>query len=253
MKKKYLIHAFIIFSLLIFFQTGISCKESLENYPFSKGKAVVMNANNSTNTKLFIDENEDIIILPPPYKEGKMSVEQALWKRKSQRRFSSSRLDNETIGQLLWAAQGINRPERGFRTCPSAGATFPLITYAMTQQGVYRYYPDGHRIRKIISGDRRLSLSQAALEQKWVETAPLNIIFTAIPDRTSARYGSRGSMYVHMEAGHAAQNIHLQAVALGLGSVPVGAFIEARVTKIIGSTEMEVPLYIIPVGYPEGE
>ncbi|MCD4783570.1 MAG: SagB/ThcOx family dehydrogenase [Candidatus Eremiobacteraeota bacterium] len=186
--------------------------------------------------------------LPSALKKGKISLEEALWGRKSVRNFSIDKLDPDQIGQILWSAQGINRPGSRFKACPSAGATYPLTAYAVTADGIFEYIPEGHRIRKIADGDHRKSLSQAALGQGWVASAPLSVVITAVYGRTTGRYGDRGVMYVHMEAGHAAQNIHLQAVALGLGSVPVGAFSDDKVAKVMGCDRDEVPLYIIPVG-----
>lgn len=190
------------------------------------------------------------VSLTSPLKKGKMSLEEALWGRKSVRIFSVDKLDPDQIGQLLWAAQGINRLGSRFKACPSAGATYPLTAYAVTADGIFEYIPEGHIIRKIADGDWRKSLSQAALGQGWVASAPLSIVITAVYGRTTGRYGDRGVMYVHMEAGHAAQNIHLQAVALGLGSVPVGAFSDDKVARVMRCDRDEVPLYIIPVGYP---
>ena len=76
-------------------------------------------------------------------------------------------------------------------------------------------------------------------------------VFAAVQERTTGRYGSRGVMYIHMEAGHAAQNIHLQAVALGLGSVPVGAFDETGAEAALGVPAGQRVLYMVPVGRPE--
>lgn len=216
----------------------------------NQGEAKRMNETTETNELIGIDE--EIINLPTPDREGDVSVEKALWARKSVRRFLPRELTVKQISQILWAAKGINRPGKNQRTCPSAGGAYPLITYIAMGKGVYRYYPDGHRLRRIIREDKRKEISVAALEQEWVEKAPISIIITAIYERTTARYGKRGEMYVHMEAGHAAQNVHLQAAALGLGSVPVGAFIDARIAKIIKCTEQEIPIYIIPVGYEKG-
>jgi len=181
---------------------------------------------------------------------GETSVEKALKLRRSVRHFTNQPLTREQISQLLWAAQGINRPNQGRRTCPSAGATYPLNTYAVTSEGIFRYHPKDHKLEEVKKGDYREQLSRAALSQQWVAKAPLDIVFTAVYERTTGRYGNRGIRYVHMEAGHAAQNVHLQAVALNLGSVPIGAFEDDKVSEVIECDAQEVPLYIIPVGYP---
>ena len=189
-------------------------------------------------------------ILPEPRTKGNVSVEEAISNRRSVRSFSSIPLTDKMLSQLLWSAQGITDTRRRFRAAPSAGATYPLETYVVTAEGVFHYLPDKHALEEIRKGDVRKYLSKAALGQPWVQTAPVSVVFAAVPERTTRRYGQRGYMYIHMEAGHAAENLHLQAVALGLVSVPVGAFDDAEVSKVLGLPKGETPLYIIPVGRP---
>jgi len=187
-------------------------------------------------------------ILPEPTTKGNMSVEEAISLRRSVRTFSGSALTDNELSQLLWSAQGITEKRRRFRAAPSAGATFPLETYLVTAEGVFHYVPAKHALEEIRRGDVRVDLSNAALGQQSVRKAPAIIVFAAVPKRTTGKYGRRGMMYIHMEAGHAAENIHLQAVALGLGSVPVGAFDDRDVAKIVGLPREEKPLYMVPVG-----
>lgn len=193
------------------------------------------------------------IVLPEPRLKGAVSLEEALQKRRSVREYSNEPLDITEITQLLWAAQGVTS-EWGGRTAPSAGATYPLEIYVVAgnvnglKLGVYHYIPSVHRLSGIREGDIRRELSEAALNQSWVASAPVSIVIAAVYERTTQRYGDRGIIYVHMEVGHAAQNVCLQAVALGLGAVPVGAFEDEKVKGIIRMTGKEAPLYIIPVG-----
>jgi len=140
--------------------------------------------------------------------------------------------------------------KRGFRAAPSAGATYPIEIRAVTPDGIFRYVPEGHKLIQEKTGDLRRELSQAALSQSFIAEAPCNFVISAVYERTTMRYGERGIRYVHIEVGHAAENIHLQAVALGLGSVPIGAFYDEKVTAVLDLPDNEVPLYIIPVGYP---
>ncbi|MBD3285425.1 SagB/ThcOx family dehydrogenase [candidate division WOR-3 bacterium] len=192
------------------------------------------------------------INLPEPI-ETKVSVEECLRTRRSIRSFTDDTLSTAQIATLLWSAQGITEETRGFRTAPSAGATFPLEAYLFTHNGVYVYNPSGHILNKVKDGDLRGDLCAAANNQAWVKAAPVSVVLCAVPERTSKRYGDRTMRYIYMEAGHAAQNIHLQAVALELGSVPVGAFDDDALSRLLGLHETEpetVPLYIIPVGKP---
>lgn len=196
-------------------------------------------------------EKKEVIKLPAPAEKGKISVEEALWRRRSVRKFKEKALTDKETGQLLWAGQGINRKKGSYRTCPSAGATYPLETYLVNEKGIYKYKVDDHSLVKVREGDYRQSLAEACLGQPWVAQAPASIVFTAFYERTVKGYGKRGEMYVHMEAGHAAQNVHLQAAALGMGSVPVGAMKEAEIKKVLETKGRETPLYVIPVGYPD--
>ena len=192
------------------------------------------------------------INLPAPPATGTMSLEGALAHRRSAREFVPGALTLAEISRLAWAAQGITASER--RTAPSAGATYPLEVYLVVGDaenlaaGVYRYLPRQHRLDAVAAGDIRLPLAAAALDQKWISQAAMVVIFAAVFERTTARYGLRGERYVHVEAGHAAQNLLLQAAALGLGATPVGAFNDAEVSHLLHLPGSEKPLYIIPVG-----
>ena len=188
--------------------------------------------------------------LPKPVLKGRMSVEEAVRLRRSVRSFKSDRLSLEQISQLCWVAQGVTDEKRGFRSAPSAGATYPLELYLLTADGVFRYLPERHALEQMADTDRREELARAALNQRFVAQAPAVFVFTAVLEGTARRYGRRAARYVHMEVGHASQNIHIQAVALGLGSVPVGAFDDEAVTDTLELAGGEVPLYIVPVGVP---
>jgi SagB-type dehydrogenase family enzyme len=193
------------------------------------------------------------ITLPPPRTESTTSLEEALLKRRSVRTYRGEPLTLTEIAQLLWAAQGITGAG-GLRTAPSAGALYPLELLVVAGEvedlppGVYRYNPDGHTLARAIEGDLRKDLTGAALGQEAVEEAPAVLVITAFPDRTTGKYGERGIRYVHMEAGHCAENVFLQAVSLDLGTVTIGAFDDRRVGEVLGLDPGEEPLYLMPVG-----
>lgn len=173
-----------------------------------------------------------------------------LAQRRSVREFSDQQLTLEELGQLLWAAQGITHPA-GYRTAPSAGALYPLEVYVITGEGIYHYEPEGHLLFLHKRGDFRPSLHRAALQQSPVLRALAVFLIAAVYDRTEAKYGKeRSPRYVHLEAGHAAENLLLQAVALDLGAVPIGAFIDDEVQEVLSLPEDHQPLYLIPVGHP---
>ncbi|MFZ2356470.1 MAG: SagB/ThcOx family dehydrogenase, partial [Candidatus Omnitrophota bacterium] len=159
----------------------------------------------------------------------------------------------EQISQLLWAAQGITgkKGSVGFRASPSAGALYPMELYLLTKDGLYHYLVQGHQLEQLGQGDLRSSLADSALGQGSISQAPVTIVICAVYPRVTLKYGERGIRYTHIEAGHLAQNIHLQAAALNLGSVPIGAFDDTQVKKVLSLPEDQEPLYIIPVGYSE--
>jgi len=168
------------------------------------------------------------------------------------------------LSQILWSAQGITGAGK-LRAAPSAGATYPLEVFAFVgkegviaseakqakaklQPGIYHYDVDSHSLLLHQPGDLREKLAEAALDQGLIANAPVDIVICALYTRTSYRYGRRGERYVHMEVGHVGENIHLQAVALGLATVEVGAFNDEMVRKVLGLEDQIKPLYIMPIG-----
>ncbi len=187
-------------------------------------------------------------LLPRPRQRGSVSLEETIGARRSVRTFVDSPLTRQEIAQLCWAAQGITDERRGFRAAPSAGATFPLTLYVATAEGVFRYQPVTHGLERHLVEDIRPALRRAALDQPWVERAPAVFVFAADSRRIAPRYGERAERYIAMEIGHAAQNLLLQAVALKLGAVPVGAFDDDDVSRVLRLPAPERALYIVPVG-----
>jgi SagB-type dehydrogenase family enzyme len=207
-----------------------------------------------------------VIKLPSSQLKGKVSIEEAISRRRSVRRYSSEPLDLLQLSQILWAAQGLTGT-RGLRAAPSAGATYPLEIFVVVakrgvvaseakqgaqelEAGIYHYEVDSHSLSLHRPADLRQELSRAALNQEFLVEAPVDIVICALFHRTSGRYGKRAERYVHMEVGHVSENIHLQAVALGLASVEVGAFDDEEVRAVLGVDEQTKPLYIMPLGAP---
>jgi len=195
-----------------------------------------------------------------------MSLEETIASRRSVRRYHAESLTLSQLSQILWSAQGITGAGK-HRAAPSAGATYPLEVFAVIgkqgviasgakqpqeelQAGIYHYDLDSHSLSLHQRGDLRRDLAKAALDQGFIIDAPVDIIICALYPRTSYTYGRRGERYVHMEVGHVGENIHLQAVALGLATVEVGAFDDEEVRKILGVEEQIKPLYIMPLGKP---
>jgi len=192
----------------------------------------------------------DVIHLPEPILRGCMILEESLAKRRSIREFSDEKLTLAEISQLLWAAHGVTEPQERLRTVPSAGALYPLEIYVALTDGFYHHLPHPHELQQLTPKDLRPGIARAALDQTFLYEAPALFVITAVFARTARTYGQDAVRYVSMETGHAAQNILLQAVALGLGGVPIGAFYEQRLRKVLALPADHEPLYVIPVGHP---
>jgi SagB-type dehydrogenase family enzyme len=207
---------------------------------------------------------QTIIKLPPPKLSGNASLEETILRRRSVRRYRGDPLNLSQLSQILWSAQGITGGEN-LRAAPSAGATYPLEIFVVVgkqgviaseakqapeelQAGIYHYEVDSHSLSLHKPGELRPDLARATLGEEFIMEAPVAIVICALYHRTSYRYGRRGERYVHMEVGHAGENIHLQAVALGLATVEVGSFYDEEVRKVLGVEEQIKPLYIMPLG-----
>ena len=198
------------------------------------------------------------IYLPSPSQKGIVSLEEAITRRRSVRDFTPEPLSQSQLSQILWSAQGISNTSSGYRTVPSAGATYPLEIFVVCGtncvegigDGIYHYNIDSHSLTLHYRGDVRLDLARVALNQEFIYEAPVDIIICALYERTTLHYGSRGERYVPIEVGHAGQNIYLQATALGLGTVAIGAFHDEEVREVLRLDKQYKPLYIMPVGKP---
>jgi len=194
-------------------------------------------------------EEKDLMNLPEPRLKGNVSVEEAINNRRSVRNYAPKKIDVASISQLLWAAQGITDKSRGFRSTPSAGALYPLEIYLVKDEGIYHYIPDGHKLELVSDKNVKKALVKAAHNQAFISEADIDIIVCGVYERAAVRYGDRAVRYTDMEAGHLAQNVFLQAIALGLDSVAIGAFSDSAVSEIVGLPKNSKPLYILPVGY----
>ncbi|MDY7018580.1 MAG: SagB/ThcOx family dehydrogenase [Chloroflexota bacterium] len=210
------------------------------------------------------------IKLPSPQLKGKTSLEEVIARRRSVRRYKPEPLTLLQVSQILWSSQGITEAGK-LRATPSAGASYPLEVFILIGKqaitassseakqslykedlsaGIYHYEVDTHSLRLHLQGDFRLDLARAALDQGFIASAPVDIVICTLYSRTCYTYGKRGERYIYIEVGHVGENIHLQAVALGLATVEVGAFNDEEVRKILAVEEAVKPLYIMPIGKP---
>ena len=199
--------------------------------------------------------NKGDIKLPRPDTTGSRTLEKVLFTRRSIREYNSRPLALDELTQLLWSCQGITSPD-GLRVTPSAGATYPLELYAAVANvnglapGVYHYLPgpkgNQHQLELVGEGNIGADLCRLSTTQDFIGTVPLNIIFAGVLERVRKQYGGRALRYTLLEAGHAAQNLHLQAEALGLGSVAIGYLDVAKVRPLLHTKA--IPLYMVSVG-----
>jgi len=204
--------------------------------------------------------NQDHMDLPMKVKlselkvSSKSRIEELIEKRRSVRKYTDRELSESVISRILWTAQGISS-EGGLRTSPSAGALYPLEIHVVAgevsglEPGIYRYIPEEHTLVQEIAGDMREKLSKAVLSQPMVKNTSVSIVISAVYPRITSKYGKRGIRYTHMEAGHAAQNVYLMGVELGIGTCAIGAFEDEEVRKVLKMPVNEDPLYIMPLGY----
>ena len=191
------------------------------------------------------------ITLPAAKTTGQMPLEEAIQKRKSVRKYSQKELTLEQVAQILWAAYGANPRAKNFvaRNVPSAGGIFPMTVYLLDRNGVYRSQPLIHSLALVKEGDKRKELSEAALGQGCIKQGSVDLGITSDVAKCAQRYGDRAQRYTDIEAGHIGQNVSLEAVSLGLGTVMIGAFNDEAVKDVLSIPDNESPLYIIPVGY----
>jgi len=236
-KKCYIIHVFIgITAIVMLLQ---SCAEPAQT--------VITPEITPENS-----EQDTTVKLPEPRYDSNISLEHSILQRRSIRNYTSEPLTLQEISQLLWAAQGIT-DGNDFRTAPSAGALYPLELYLVIGNvehltiGIYKYKPQEHILTKLNTSDVREKLAEV-VGASSLRGVAITIVIAAVYERTTTRYGDRGIRYVHMEAGHCAQNICLQATALNLGTVTIGGFSDTQIKETIGMSKNETPLYIMPVG-----
>ncbi len=207
--------------------------------------AVALSASAAFAQNTAAQSNATTIQLPQPSKSGGMAVTEALATRRSLRTFADRPLTPAEISQLLWAAQGVT-DDKGHRTAPSANAQYYLRIYLASADGFFEYVPSGHRLKKLQAQDVRAKLSA----QSAVKTAPFVLVIAGEFERAGEKYGAeKGAKVVNLEAGHVAENVLLQATALGLGAVPVAGFEPKDAQKAASLPAQHMPVYLLPVGH----
>jgi len=191
------------------------------------------------------------VALPAAAREGKMSLEETLAKRHSVREYTDRVFSDRELGQLLWAAQGVTRPD-GKRTAPSASARYPIELYVATPAGFFHYDPKEHQLERRAAGDVRPAISKAARGQKQIMQAAGVFIFTGVIERMTKKADDpRAWRSIYLEGGHSAQNLLLEAVALGFGGVPMGGFDDAQLQEAVSLPADHKAFYMVAIGQPK--
>ncbi|UCH58069.1 MAG: SagB/ThcOx family dehydrogenase [Candidatus Bathyarchaeota archaeon] len=211
--------------------------------------------------ELRAEEGQRIIPLPDPRELSLRGVDlrEVIERRRSVRVYSEQPFSLEELSWLLWACQGVKevvgRPVT-LRTVPSAGARHPFETYLLVNRveglepGLYRFLAIDHKLAVVnLKGGIGDRIVEVCLGQRFVETCAVTFIFAAVTYRTYWRYGERGYRYMHLDAGHACQNLYLAAEAIGGGACAIGAFVDEELNKVLDLDGVEqFAIYITTTG-----
>ena len=193
-------------------------------------------------------QETDAIKLPPPEMAGGMPLMQALKARHSTRAFSSKPLPPQVLSNLLWAASGVNRPDTGQRTAPSAHDWREIDVYAATAEGAFRYDPASHTLIRVATGDIR----HLTGVQDYVATAPLNLVYVANLKRMSEAGAEDKAFYSATDTGFVAQNVYLYCASAGLAVVVRGLIDRDALGAALGLGSHQKIILAQSVGYPDG-
>jgi len=198
-----------------------------------------------TTIGIFAQDLNPIQLSPPQFDRGKLLMA-ALKERKSQRSFSPRELPLDILSNLLWSACGINRPESGKRTAPSAVNWQEIDIYVAMQKGLYLYNPRKHSLDPLMAGDIRQDCGM----QPFMQRAPVNIIYVADFSRMGGQIQDK-IFYSATDAGFISQNVYLFCASEGLATVVLGLVKKEKLAKIMNLKEHQKVILTQPIGYPE--
>jgi nitroreductase len=187
------------------------------------------------------------IQLPKPRTEGGKPLMQALAARHSTREFAPRPLEQQVLSDLLWAAFGVNRPEKGGRTAPSAMNWQEIDVYVVTAEGAYLYDAKGNSLKQVAEGDQRA----AAGMQPFVKEAPLNLVFVADTTRMKRARPEQRETYAAADAAFIAQNVYLFCASEGLAVVVRASVDQATIAKALKLSPSQIVPLAQTVGYPK--
>lgn len=186
--------------------------------------------------------------LPPPHMEGGRPLMQALKLRHSTREFSPRALPAQVLSDLLWAAQGVNRPDSGKRTAPTARDWREIDVYVVTAEGVSVYEPATHSLRRVLDRDIRALTGT----QDFPATAPLNLVYVADLARMDTTEAHK-RLYSATDTGFIAQNVYLYCASAGLATVVRGSLDREALAATLGLKPGQEVILAQTVGYPTAD
>ncbi len=194
-------------------------------------------------------QDTGLIRLPPPETTAGMPLMQALKARHSTREFASRELSPQLLSELLWAANGVNRPDSGKRTAPSARDWREIDVYAVTAAGAYRHDPATHTLKRVATGDLRALTGM----QDFVAAAPLNLVYVADHKRVSdVDDAERKARFIAADTGFIAQNVYLFCASAGLATVVRGLVDREALGPALGLVRHQQIILAQTVGHPAG-
>lgn len=216
------------------------------NFVVAGAAVTVAGLTGNATASVTVQEGAKIALLPPN-QEGGMPLQEALAKRKTTRLYQEKMLDLQTLSDLLWSANGINRAD-GRRTAPSALNSQEILPYVMLKNGVYRYLPAENVLERVAEGDFR----KLAGNQEYTHTAPVTLIYVA--DLNLSKVSSDAvDTYAAVNCGFVGQNVYLFATSVGLASVFRGSIDRPALAKLLKLADQQVVLYAQTIGYADEE
>ena len=184
------------------------------------------------------------IKLPNEREMEPKTLEQALMERQTNRSFSSERLEETTLSAVLWAANGVNRPESGKRTAPSARNVQETEIYVFMEEGVFLYDPFANLLSMVVDGDHRAEISS----QPHFAKAPVALVLVANYDKMQDFKTEDRDFYAAVDCGYVSQNIYLACAACNLGTVACGAINRDKIASLL-KIKNGKPMLAHPVGF----
>lgn len=188
------------------------------------------------------------ITLKAPDKNRGASVMKALADRHSDRVFADRALSLQDLSDLLWAANGVNRPADGKRTAPSALNKQDIDVYVFTKEGVYFYDAARHVLKPVADGDHRQAVAGG---QDFVKAAPVSLVYVSDISRFGKGVSEQTKLMGAMDAGIVSQNVNLFCAGVGLSTVPRATMDKEALKKLLRLSDMQIPMMNNPVGYPK--